>query len=258
MEWFASIENMSPSQKESGGWNALDAEKSGSRMKTNLTHPMTFFILGVPRSGTTILCNLFDALEDGQCFGEPHWWSYKEAMSSEKYIYGIFQKECLARKLSNPAGLFGYKETYKGYYFPDEQLIKLHVPQVDFFLIVFRDPVMTHSSQRALGWKEWDRPDDFNQSYKRLDELAEHEKGIAIVYEQFVKAPLEYLNERLPFQIEGPLELKPTGHTFGDPFANRSTEIVKSQRQICLTNEEIEAHRPGIEIWRKWIQKTGS
>ena len=42
-------------------------------MKTNLTRPMSYFIVGLPRSGTTIVASLFNSLEDGFCLGEPHW-----------------------------------------------------------------------------------------------------------------------------------------------------------------------------------------
>ena len=221
-------------------------------MKTNLTHPMTFFILGVPRSGTTILCNLFNALEDGFCLGEPHWYAVNQGVVPLEKMLSIYLSDVRYRAIHNGYNLSGYKETYRLRHKLSDDLVKLHLSFVSFFLIIFRDPVLVHSSQRALGWTEWDTPDDFNESYKRLDELAQHEKGIAIVCEQFVQNPLTYLNQRLPFQIEGDLVLKPTGHEFGDPFANRSTRIVQSQRVICLTDEEIKAHAPGRAIWQKY------
>lgn len=212
-------------------------------MKTNLTNPLTYFILGPPRGGTTILCNLLNALEDGFCLGEPHWCAMAQNMS--------IPPDILSANYESHT-LYGYKETYRLRHALCEDLLSLHLHKVDFFLIVLRDPVLVHSSQRALGWTEWDLPEDHNKIYRRLDKLAQHKKAIVIVYEDFVKDPLEYLNERLPFQIKGPLVLEPTGHAFGDPFANRSTEIVQSKREICLTEEEIKAHGPGKEIWQKY------
>lgn len=209
---------------------------------------MQYYIIGVPRTGTTIVANLLNSLEDGFCFMEPHWYmkaAYKEDIdiiqSWRDWPY-------------NSTHLIGYKETYRLGHALSEELIERHTPQMDFFMVIFRDPVKTHSSQHALGWTEWDHPRFFNAAYRRLDKLIESwpEKAIPIVYEDFVPDPLGYLNARLPFQIEGPLKMMPTEAAFGDPFANRSTTIQMSQRETCIPQEWIQMHESGIDIWQKY------
>ena len=178
---------------------------------------------------------------------EPHW--YEKAIHDNDVDFMAWWK-----KAKTSIHLAGYKETYRLGNPLSDDLLTRHTPQVDFFLVVFRDPVYVHSSQKALGWTEWDEPEFFNTSYRILQSLLESwpDKGIPIIYEDFVPDPLFYLNRRLPFQIEGELQLHETGETFGDPYANRSTKVRMSRREICLSSEEIEGHTPGRAIWSQY------
>jgi len=239
-------------------------------MKTDLTKPTTFFILGIPRSGTTIVANLFNSIEDGFCLGEPHWLCEREGPAAvargcgkvapewkqwtdetweSQYIFKAFIEVVLSGKFT-PYKLGGYKETYRPYTPLSEELIE-HRHAVDFFIIVLRDPIMVMSSMKAVGDDIW-TVKMLNQAYQRMDELGQDEKAIVVVYENFCQWPMAYLNARLPFTINGLLELYATGHAYGDPKANRSLTIEVSEREPSISDEWIEELKPAREVWERW------
>ena len=151
----------------------------------------------------------------------------------------------------------GYKETYQHFRHTCEPLLEAHLSLVDFFMVVLRDPRKVLSSQRALGWEHL-RPKDTNKEYLRMGELAQHRKAIVVVLEDFVGDPLGYLNGRLPFRIEGPLELQPTGHRFGDVAANESEMVdpdAPGRRVMDLNEKWVRALAPAVAVWEKWREK---
>lgn len=238
-------------------------------MKTDLTKPTTFFITGIPRSGTTIVANLFNSLEDGFCLGEPHWLCEREGTGAvargcgkvatgwprppdETWAIPSIFGDLAGRLVEMPfCYLGGYKETYRPYNGLSEQLIRLHQHLVDFFLIVLRDPIMVMSSMKAVGDTIW-TVDMLNQAYQRMDELSQDDKAIVVIYENFCQYTMAYMNARLPFTINGLLELQPTGHAYGDPKANRSTTIEVSEREVSISDEWIEQLEPAREVWGRW------
>jgi hypothetical protein len=217
-------------------------------MKTNLDKTAIYYILGVPRTGTTIIASVFNSLDDGFCLMEPHW--YQRATHNRE----IDIMETWGRWPYNSTRLIGYKETYRLGHAMCEELIDRHTPLVDFFVVVFRNPVKVLSSQHALGWTEWDHPRFVNAAYRRLEELIQEwpDAAIPVVYEDFVPNPLDYLNDKLPFQIEGELRIRPSRAEFGDPFANRSTTIQMSERETCISEEWIGMLTEATEIWQAY------
>ena len=240
-------------------------------MKTDLANLTTFFILGIPRSGTTIVANLFNSIEDGFCLGEPHWLRKQEgpdavAKAHGKVVgelehwtewadrhnmgYPAYIKMTMAPGFS-PYNVGGYKETYRPYTRLSEDLIRTHRHQVDFYIIVLRDPIMVMSSIKAVGDDIW-TVDMLNQAYQRMDELGQDDKAVVVVYKDFCQYPMAYLNARLPFTIHGLLELYATGHAYGDPKANRSTTIEMSERKPSISDDWIEGLEPAREVWKRW------
>jgi hypothetical protein len=215
-------------------------------MKTNLDRNLSFFILGQPRSGTTIIASLFNSLQDAFVLGEPHWYVeaghpladvgrdccgkveeawYADDVSDVKRILPDFIKPMVA---CTDYHLGGYKETWRGDNLGN-WLLENHLFPVDFFVIVMRHPIDCHESQMRVNWPadEWTIRRAVDAHYKML-ELARYEKSIIIDYESFRADPIGHVNDALDykFQIEGPLELQPTGWVFGDPKANKSREVV--------------------------------
>jgi len=238
-------------------------------MKTNLDHgKRLFFIIGPPRSGTTIVASVFNSLEDGFCLGEPHW--LHEAVGPEAVMEAcgkvadhwrpvtdymlIMNANVLPMLAREGVCVGGYKETYQHFRHTCEPLLEAHLPLVDFFVVVLRDPRLVLSSLRAHGWDNV-RVRDINRDYERMGELASDRRAVAIVLEDFVKDPLKYLNGRLPFRIEGPLALQPTGHRFGDPAANEAEAVdpeAPARRVMDLNEKWVRALAPAMGVWRKW------
>lgn len=214
-------------------------------MKTDLDTELTYFILGLPRSGTTIVASLFNSLDDGFCLGEPHWyveaghelaavgkgccgkvghlWD-QAAVEEPKSIYSQFIAPAVVIGGYN---LGGYKETWRG----DELgywLLEEHLSRVDFFVLVFRDPIECYDSQMGVGWPadEW-TPARAQMGDSYLRWLSDHGRAVVVEYDLFRRDPLGHLNAALAgrFEIQGPVELQPTGWSFGDPRANRSRVI---------------------------------
>jgi hypothetical protein len=233
-------------------------------MKTDLTEKRLMFLLGVPRSGTTIVASLFNSLEDGFCLGEPHW--YLKTGHEDTGAYGKVKEHC--RPVEDPKLIIetniipilqdtdymlgSFKETWHRHHRADlRALLARNMSVIDHLIILFRDPILTLSSLRAHDWGEL-RPHHIVKDYYELDKLASHPKGIGLVFEDFCEGPLEYLNSRLPFQIEGPLDIKPTGHKYGDPRANRSDGIEVHERVINVPDHWIPQLDPAVSIWGKW------
>lgn len=216
-------------------------------MHTNLPYgtQLTYFILGLPRSGTTIVASLFNSLEDGFCLGEPHW--YVEAGHDIERVgpdccgkvaplwdrAKVSEVDAILPCFIRPAvvigdyKLGGYKETWR-----DDplgrRLLERHIPKVDFFILVHRNGVEAWRSQIRLGWpeEEW----TLNRAIVgtcMLYDLKENPKAVYVEIDQFRADPLACLNKALAgrFEIEGPVTLQPTGWVFGDPRANHSTEV---------------------------------
>lgn len=203
-----------------------------------------FFIIGLHRTGTTITTVILDSLENGVCWGEPHWFAHIND-KEEDFFDGL---SC------DGWDVCGYKETYK---MPakrrafHEDLLKRHIPLVDFFIVTFRDPIKAHSSM--LAWNmTYITPAVFLEGYRRLDELASHEKGIPIVLEDLVDRGLPYLNSKLPFEIEGPLDLNPErGRQYmGDTYAiTKARHLVHNRRRNLLTPRQMVKHTEAVNIW---------
>jgi len=236
-------------------------------MKTNLTKKMPFFILGCARSGTTIVANLFNGLEDGFCLGEPHWMFEMEGGIGD--AYGKLEDQCppinaledimpsILQGLKNgPYHTGGYKETIhpKNLEFFQE-LVAAHLPLVEFFVIVLRSPAMLLESAQAFGEFIYLRPWHINEIYEWLDELANSSpRSVVVILEDYVRQPLDYLNLRLPFKIKGPVVLECTGR-YGCSFAQASERILPEipyQRGCNSPGAWPKELGPAKRIWREW------
>lgn len=230
-------------------------------MRALVPRPMTYFITGFGRGGTTIFANALNSLENGFCLGEPyHHRSHRGVRigydwtgcggKAGPYLSGLGLLGGIKSAMTRGRfDLGGYKETIEPVSDWSYTLLREHLGMVNFFLVVFRDPIMIHSSQRALNWNLRDTPADFIEDYRFLAELANTYPGIPLVYEDFAANPLDYLNGRLPFRIAGDFVLQPTGHEYGDPAANRATSIRRPDRKCNLTDLEIAAHEEARRIW---------
>lgn len=234
----------------------------GVAVISNIAKPMTYFIVGFGRGGTTILGQTLNSLEDGFCLMEPYHHHTDHGAPSgydwtasgpnvSHLLSGNDPMEAIEGALGRDGyQLGGYKETVEPVSDWLEAVLPEHLEMVDFFLVIFRHPVWMHSSQRALGYHfRPDNPAAYLSDYKFLAELANTHPGIPVVLEDFIADPLGHLNGRLPFRILGDFELIPTENKYGDPAANRSTSLRGHTRTVELTESEIAQHEEAKRIW---------
>ena len=240
-------------------------------MKTNLDKDTSFFITGVPRSGTTLLCNFFNSLEDGFCFGEPlrYYLDHLYCGGLRETVDNCFGKikashipaDLQVLNISEFPSIFpeynlgGLKETYTEWMITSTGSILLENFHVyDLGIIVIRNPEDVFASNKALSEKRLLMTvRDLNNAYLFFNEMEiKHSNVHILVLEDFVTAGIDYVNSVLPFNIEGEFELKPTGHTYGDPYANKSTELKHNDRYVLLTEDEKEEMFIARQIWDRY------
>lgn len=219
-------------------------------MKTDLKEKKLFFILGLPGGGTTIINNIFNSLYDGFSLGEPHWMyrlyqirgqkdpinivkarstgkvrNFFNKITSDK---DILENGIIPTLYNNNFNLGGYKETYN----PDhlqyhKSLFYKNYDKMDFIILIVRNP-------RKFSKK---RDENILQAYKDFYEFSKLEKVKILIYDDFCETP-ELLNNLLPFNILGELDLKPTGHNYGDFIAHKSYKINKAKDYKNLVVDE--------------------
>ena len=227
---------------------------------------MRFLVTGMARGGTTIVAKLFNSLEDGFCLGEPyHYRQHNHKPAWNEYAGSAGKVSHLLVDASDPwegicsiiglEGLLlgGIKEAlWYGSHWP-KQFMKSHIDEADFFIVVFREPLEVYSSMIALGWSPMPIS-EFTEGYRIMDALSRLPHSIPVSLKHFRKDPLGYLNNLLPFEIQGELDLQPTGHSFGDPYANRCVEIHNYDSPVVVKEvlNKADEFEECIEIWRAW------
>lgn len=212
------------------------------RLVTAVKQPL-IGILGLPRSGTTILANLLNSCENGFCVVEPIWAA--ESIGAETHSHRKTGTLVTKPSAQTPAKLKeiitshghdfgGIKETYRSHEpFCADPLLQ----QCDFLIFSFREPAANFSSWKRMGWRGlYDSVDFFVSNYTRLASIATSipKPSAIIIHEQFCLDAMGHFNRRvLPFgRLEGHFQL--TGAesvtSFGDERAAASTEVTPSNR----------------------------
>lgn len=231
-------------------------------MIAQMRKPMTYFIVGFGRGGTTILANALSSPENAFCLIEPyhyhsdhgkqtrHDWTASGA-SVAHLLNGNEPLEAIQDLVGTHGyDLGGYKETIEPVSDWTGAVLPRHLEMVDFFIVILRDPKFMHSSQRAHGWKlRADEPAAYLEDYKFLAELANTYPGIPMTLEDLIIGGLDYLNSRLPFNIVGEFKLEPIESAYGDPAAKRATQFRRPDRACNLDSFEIAEHEEARRIW---------
>tara|TARA_Y100001973_G_scaffold103293_1_gene170238 strand:- start:3828 stop:4622 length:795 start_codon:yes stop_codon:yes gene_type:complete len=227
-------------------------------MATVVTENKKFFAIeGLPRSGTTILTNIFNSFENGFCFSEPIWqliqdpWGLKLGKLNNQIWPKSLKPEQMISELKralqrNSYVLGGLKETYRDW--QTECVDLIDDKDLDFRIFIVRRPEFNFS-----GWKktpfgaEYYDVDVFLRNYKnffdRIEEKAKVLPTYIIKYENLCASddPLAYVGNMLrdQFSISGDLHLKNTGYTYGDVKGNNSSRVepARSNMKNLKVNE---------------------
>jgi len=222
-------------------------------------------IVGLPRSGTTILNNLLNSIDDWVCLSEPIWEfiSYNEIQSldklkSNKNISSFNQIIPTIHDTFNNSGYnnLGIKETFR-YWAPEciNTLFNEFNPDVCVFIL--RNPLYNYSGWKKVMWsKHYVSVNDFKQCYLSLinliNTIKEKKPTIILSYEELTEKGVGYLKSKLDnhFEIPDTIELKSTNYRLGDQSAHHSTEIKKSRSNLDnLIQAEITVCESLLEIY---------
>ena len=97
-------------------------------MKLELKEKKVISVLGLPHSGTTIVSNTFNSMENGFCLSEPHWilLSNPKQLTFDKLGHFNFNgiddiMSGIRKRITNDEFCFGgVKETYR----PQDKVVK--------------------------------------------------------------------------------------------------------------------------------------
>ena len=221
-----------------------------------------FGVLGLPRTGTTLLNNILNSYDNGFCISEPHWANILNPGSVR--VDGV-NVDCsnngrIYENINNIVDGEGYliggvKETFREHQMASSNFI-LNSPNVDVIIGIFREPVSGFNGWLRTNWKGYYvNHNNYIKSYRKLfDTLnTSNKKTVFLKYEKICEGSVGYLNSKLDeigLELE-PLDgIKKTNYIFGDPTANSGGIIKKPnvnngninqkiQKQICSELNDI-------------------
>lgn len=212
-----------------------------------------FLVLGLPRSGSTLLTNLLNSQDDGFCISEPIWekFNFKTVknygkVSIDNYTPYNSITHTLKNYLENSEYSYGgLKETYRSW---QKECVDIALKgDYDFIIKIYRDPIQNYSSWKKTNWgAEYRDINKFISSYNELKNL-NHKKIYELNYEMIVKDGIDYINSILPFKLKRD-EIIPAGFRYGDVKANSSKRIIKPTNYNSLTESEITEIKKNIDV----------
>lgn len=194
-------------------------------------------ILGLPKSGTTILSQFLNSPNNGFCISEP----IRSINTNKNVAFGKvtemsfgsskdFLKK-LKNSLSNSDFDFGgVKEAIWAGRNDMDEFIDSRI--IDVFIFIFREPKANFAS-----WKRFNTNADidyFIASYTLLkNKLSSYNNSVSLRYENFCENPIEYINRKAGphFKFSGELTINPTQFEIGDTKALKSFEILKANTE---------------------------
>ena len=218
-------------------------------------------MVGLPRSGTTVVANYINSMNSAFCFIEPHW-EFKHAGTTGffrdpklRWIFFLKYRENARLPLDGAVGrlqrrydLVAIKETFRGDHYapydpdlPNETLLKSYIDAGYRLVPIIRHPLAVWNSFRGhfVPQDEWaaDLP-AFIENYRRLCEIAAAD--VALIYERFVQDPAQEL-ARCGISSRGHGgQLTQRKARMGDALAKQSTAVRKIERPVHYTPEQRE------------------
>lgn len=220
-------------------------------------------LIGLPRSGTTIVSNYLNSASSSLILIEPH-------LQYSKYGDRSFLNEvrevvarspgisrfsrtpmdkifkCLAEQLD----VVGFKETYRCNGFkkydkklPNETLIKNYQSKGYVIVPILRNPLDIWNSlqrrRKPVDYKHWS--EDVSLFLDNLDSFSRLANGMpGIDYDRFVSNPNDELYSVLKDSAQRIDTILPRKTTMGDDIANESVKVKKIQREVYYSKEDAE------------------
>lgn len=203
-------------------------------------------VLGLPHSGTTVVCNIFNSMNNAFCISEPHWILLSKpkdlrfdkigSLSNSNNVNQIM--DSVLEKLFNSKYDFGgVKETFRPTRPEITDFLNRVVNKSDILVFVIRDPKAHYNSLKATtaGTNRNPIPIDriTNDTIKLEEKINQIDKNKRIILkiEDLCNAgnrgAINYINNRSNgiIDIRGDFVLNPTNYIYGNHLANRSNKI---------------------------------
>ena len=221
-----------------------------------------FTIIGLPRSGTTLLCNLFNSMSNCVCLSEPLWeFILKKTnrgvgsidslgkLGDYPQISGYDEVLPTIKKLFSESNLelLGIKETFRSW---EPQCVHTVLTNFgsDINIFILRNPLANFSGWKKSNWgNQYSDIRYFAESYMKLLDLvtvsSQRTPTLVIKYEKLTENGVDYLREKCKNLLDVPknLNLIKNQPGLGDEKAKESTKIESARMNYeNLSQNEIE------------------
>lgn len=207
-------------------------------------------IIGLPRSGTTLLSSLFNSYDNSFSLVEPKWvMDYDMNYFTSDKVEIDLNMDIISNlhklvKEDNKFQIGCIKETFRIHQKEYTDYL-IDSEKIDHTLFIFRNPLSNFSSWKKTKWGSYyDDVDYFIRCYENLYQIyLRQENKYLIIYEKLCQKKENYLNELFKNKMlfDSISELKPTNFKFGDDKANSGGEITEANFDFDnLSDSEIE------------------
>jgi len=202
---------------------------------------MRVAIIGLPRSGSTIVASVVNSIDGSLIIGEPHrLTSMPRPRGFEKRPiifhtrYGRFDAykgssildQIDEFALQHDTTMWGFKECQTFMTDALDLVVSEYSGRIDKVLDTIRHPLTNYSSLNALGHRPWE-PESYNKAYASLVKYS-MTNAIAspVVLELFRKNPVGVIESALGVSAQSAFPLKQYGGG-GDTYASTAKKIMK-------------------------------
>jgi len=239
---------------------------------------MVFGITGMPRSGTTLVGNIFNSAENSFCFCEPHWIilrNEKEKLTFDKVndfnfkdIGDIMPSVERTVRSCGEYDLGGVKETWSSSRPESFEFVEKY--NVDFLIFVFREPKSFYNRMKFFSTIEKNNLDpsnvdqfiyEYNLIYDKVEYWKSRKPTFVISFNKLCEKSnnkeyiVSYFNSMFNefLYMDGEFELKKTNYHYGNPVAHSITEIKasKNDTDLLLDDEIYKIEKSVEEIYRE-------
>ncbi len=207
-------------------------------MNVKSKNKIVFGILGLPRSGTTLLNNIFNTYKNSFCISEPHWANILNpgSIKLDKIDIDCRNNSEIYPNIKNLIDtnnnfiMGGVKETFRHHQVESANYI-INSSNVDLIIGIFRDPVSGFNGWLRTAWKGYYiSPQNYVTTYMSFFNTLsniKNKKVVMLKYEDVCDGGIDYINSKLQNIVElSPInEVKKTNYVFGDPSANLGGKI---------------------------------
>jgi len=211
-----------------------------------------FLVLGLPRSGSTLLTNLINSQDNVFCVSEPLWEkrgfgrvkTYGKLKIKENLDINEIPLRLKEELIKGDYNFGGYKETFRYWQF---DYMEQHINEdLDFIIRISRDPVQNFGSwKKKKQWGiQYNSVQEFAKCYNELMNF-KFKKIYDIQYEKILSEGISYLNKVLPIKFSTD-KLNPYHFSYGDSVANSSKKIIEPIHNNNVNDDEIKYLKKNI------------